>query len=166
MSEIVPHVNLKEGAVTRRGYGAAVTAIEYGKGGTRPTILLQDGRSGVGCCLACIDPPCIQSHQFSAAGSTILADFPQYPNTELCPTGAITIDAESQRAQVNALTCIGCGLCVVRCPYGAIHLQHDGKAVVSNDDTNSLTNAGVPLTVLDNPKRTGVLGPTEPFQSK
>lgn len=56
-----------------------------------------------------------------------LDSFPGDPSPDVCPTRAIRWDAETAAAFVNSSDCIGCGLCVSRCPYGAIRLA-DGKA--------------------------------------
>ncbi|MBZ0266699.1 4Fe-4S binding protein [bacterium] len=40
---------------------------------------------------------------------------------------------------MNGDLCIGCGLCIVRCPYGAIYGGEDGRAVIEASDPDGLT---------------------------
>lgn len=35
--------------------------------------------------------------------------------------------------KINKEKCIGCGACVATCPFGAIEMESDGKAVVDLD---------------------------------
>ncbi len=46
------------------------------------------------------------------------------PCVEVCPTGA-SFKREDGIVQVNAESCIGCGLCVGVCPYGARYVNED-----------------------------------------
>ena len=59
-----------------------------------------------------------------------LGTFPSDPSRDVCPTDAINWDAAGEMPTIEAESCIGCGLCAVRCPYGAISLSPDGIAVV------------------------------------
>ena len=40
---------------------------------------------------------------------------------EICPVGAITKDSLNGVVTVDELRCVGCGLCTLACPYGAIY---------------------------------------------
>ena len=68
--------------------------------------------------------------------------FPGDPNLDVCPTGAIQWSSESAVAEVLADDCIGCGLCISRCPYGAIHLAKGLKAQVETNDRDGLVVVG------------------------
>lgn len=68
--------------------------------------------------------------------------FPGDPSRDVCPTRAIRWDGENATAFVVADDCIGCGLCVSRCPYGAISLGDGLTAIVETADPDGLAVAG------------------------
>jgi Fe-S-cluster-containing hydrogenase component 2 len=67
-----------------------------------------------------------------------LGSFPGDPTRDVCPTQAIAWNEADQRVAVNADQCIGCGLCVARCPYGALVLVREQTATLMTDDPNFL----------------------------
>jgi ferredoxin len=67
-----------------------------------------------------------------------IRSFPGDPTLDVCPTEAITWDEQKQLVAVDSGLCIGCGLCVARCPYGALSLTGTGKAIVHTDDPRRL----------------------------
>ena len=88
-----------------------------------------------------------------------LGAFPSDPSCDVCPTDAINWDATGEMPTIEAESCIGCGLCAVNCPYGAISLSPDGIAVVETDDPDGITvsieEAAAPHV---RPVREGALG--------
>lgn len=77
------------------------------------------------CCLRCPDQPCIQfdpDEQGNGNTSTV------------CPVNAIH-NARSDHGPVISEDCIGCGLCAVRCPVGALHFTQDGMVQVIPPDS-------------------------------
>jgi len=67
-----------------------------------------------------------------------VASFPTFPadgNGRVCPTNAITWDLDAVAPSVTASDCVGCGLCVVRCPVGAIHVTTELTAKVNDQET-------------------------------
>lgn len=40
-----------------------------------------------------------------------------------CPAGALARDPETQAIVVNEKICVGCGMCVIACPFGNIHME-------------------------------------------
>jgi ferredoxin len=81
--------------------------------------------------------------------------FPGDPNLEVCPTRAISWDITNKVAKVSSNSCIGCGLCVVRCPYGAISLADGLVARVETSDPDSLVVAGEANGQHSQPTRNG-----------
>ncbi len=158
MSDVLPHLSLRADVRTERSYGGKVVSVDFGLGCVRPNIQLEDGRSGVGCCLGCSRPPCILRPVYPEAATQVLSEFPQDPSSDLCPTNCIDINQESKLATIDTSSCIGCGLCVARCPFGAIHLSTDGKAVVEYDDSDKLLRAAGPTPLPETVGRAGVLG--------
>lgn len=55
-------------------------------------------------------------------------------NFNLCPVDAINGGVEA--ISINESKCIGCGLCVARCPVGAIYIKN-GKAILSEGTIES-----------------------------
>lgn len=110
--------------------------------------------------MGCHDSPCMELTEAQLDIGNTLSTFPGDPSRDVCPTGAIEWDAMAAVPTINAQDCIGCGLCALRCPYGAIQLTVDGVALVEGNDPDRITTA-----VTDQPStnhvmtpRTGTLG--------
>jgi Fe-S-cluster-containing hydrogenase component 2 len=101
-------------------------------------IAYSDGAASPPACVRCPDAPCLR---FSAEEIALpgFAEFPCDGDLSVCPTGALDwpLDAAGGPS-VNAEKCIGCGLCVLRCPVNAIIVQQDGTAKVLDQDTPHL----------------------------
>lgn len=70
-------------------------------------------------CLKCAEPECMKGAG-NDAGDELL-----------CPVNALQPPVADQPATITA-DCIGCGLCVIRCPIGAISLAEAGAIVVTS----------------------------------
>jgi carbon-monoxide dehydrogenase iron sulfur subunit len=55
------------------------------------------------------------------------------PCIMVCPTEAMHRDSERGPVLIDEERCIGCKLCMVVCPFGAIAASADGKAVLKCD---------------------------------
>jgi len=64
------------------------------------------------------------------------------PCLEACPSGALRRATENGPVLVDAERCIGCKFCVMACPFGAIEMSRDGRAVVKCDLCIKRTQAG------------------------
>lgn len=42
-----------------------------------------------------------------------------------CPTGALSRDQDKPVIKLDRNRCVGCGMCLVSCPFGAIHLDSE-----------------------------------------
>ncbi len=69
------------------------------------------------------------------------------PCKEHCPTGAIETDDRQGIVVINEEKCIGCGICVDDCPFGAMMFDED-KGVAMKCDLCG----GEPKCVKDCPK--------------
>ena len=124
-----------------RDYRGPVSGRDF-NGGLQPVVVeLEEGIKGRGSCLGCHDAPCMTMAAEDLALPEVLREFPGDPSRDVCPTGAIAWNASGEAAEVNDDACIGCGLCVARCPYGAISLTREGVAVVESGDPDGLTEA-------------------------
>ena len=154
MSDFVVHKGRRAADGFARGYGADVREVLF-EPDERTTILLDDGRAGAGSCLGCGTPPCIEKHpsEFGLPGA--LDNYPGDPSLDVCPTRAIQWNAEKAIARVLITDCIGCGLCVSRCPYGAISLTKGLTAHVEMTDPDSLITTREGHGEHATPKRSG-----------
>ena len=86
-------------------------------------------------CLNCPDTPC-SSFTAEEISASVGVETPVAPEGTVCPSGALTITA-GRSPEVNADTCIGCGLCVMRCPVGAISLDPGTAVATIQSERNS-----------------------------
>jgi ferredoxin len=141
MSDFVVHKGHREADSFARGYGADASEILF-EPNEPTTILLADGRVGAGSCLGCGSPPCMEKHPSELGLSGVLDAYPGDPSLDVCPTRAIHWDASNAVAFVSTADCIGCGLCISRCPYGAISLAEGLAAQVEVSDPDELIVVG------------------------
>ena len=101
-------------------------------------------------CLACPTKPCVTLTVNSFARDT-------------CPIGAITVNPLSGQAEISN-TCIGCGICALACPVGAIEVSSSGVAIVNSGDNSGLPEVSSPsefLKWLDQLSRVGSISQSE-----
>jgi hydrogenase-4 component A len=58
----------------------------------------------------------------------------------VCPVNAIARDAEAERVAVDEKSCIGCKMCALACPFGAITPSGTTTAGVAGIRTNTPTH--------------------------
>lgn len=109
--------------------------IDWSRGGQPSQIHFADGNVASGSCLRCPDPPCMEYREAELAVSAF-PDFPADTTNRVCPTNAIEWPPTSPSPVIAAAACMGCGLCVSRCPASAIHFSHEGIAQL-NDRPNA-----------------------------
>ena len=122
-----------------------------------------DGTCDVLACMNCKNPSCMQFSK-GEIDCIELASFPSDKNSNVCPVEAITWNAEKNIPEINADKCICCGICLRRCPVGAIY--YDGIMKVntcygSKQSQMSLTkevikNHNEQIEQLDSVERLGV----------
>jgi Fe-S-cluster-containing hydrogenase component 2 len=84
------------------------------------SLVLAEGGEAAITCLRCPERPC------SVFNDSELPTDVVGVRRAVCPVDAIRFDAESGELEISN-DCFGCGLCVIRCPYGSLFLT-DGKA--------------------------------------
>ena len=141
MSDFVMHKGRRAAETFVRHYGADVMDVHY-EHRERTVVMLADGRSGTGSCLGCGSTPCLEKDDSELTLFGALDAFPGDPSRDVCPTRAIRWDAKKSAAFVMPDACIGCGLCISRCPYGAISLTDGLIAAVETLDPDGLLVAG------------------------
>lgn len=99
-------------------------------------VILVNGVIDLGSCINCPDTPCVFFSDAEIA-SPLLSDFPFDHSRDVCPFDALTVDATQSIPVINAANCVGCGLCVSRCPANALHTSPNHIAVL-NDKENSI----------------------------
>ncbi|WP_010648845.1 4Fe-4S binding protein [Oceanobacillus massiliensis] len=107
-------------------------------------ILLDNNTIISGSCLHCPDTPCMKYKEEELINDTFMS-FPQDNVSNVCPTEAITLDADSGAPTIDPNRCIACGICASRCPSGAIYFKTFGEkeqpqevfAVINNDSSES-----------------------------
>jgi len=83
--------------------------------------------------------------------------FPGDPNLDVCPTAAVRWDSAGEFTFIDTDACIGCGLCVSRCPYGAISLLDGSVASVESSDPDGLVTCEPVQNEHSRPTRVGVI---------
>jgi Fe-S-cluster-containing hydrogenase component 2 len=164
MSEVVPHKKTIARGGKVREYRAPPERLDFAKRIRTVKVRLSNGSEGRGTCLGCKDAPCMTLGIADTLLPEALSDFPGDPAREVCPTRALSWNDNGLAIVVKTDTCIGCGLCLARCPYGAISLSAEGKAIVEVSDPDHLTVACTSDSTLaehPKPQRVGQIGPIE-----
>lgn len=86
-----------------------------------PARIVVDGVESQPGCLRCPDTPCVRFDD-GELNAPVAIPTPVSPEAAVCPTGALGVDAAGSPV-IDPLRCVGCGLCAVRCPVAAIHLD-------------------------------------------
>lgn len=97
----------------------------------------EDGSSIAGACVGCIDEPCRLVHQNEQVVPS-LSSFSRSRNSALCPVEAMSWDNQDEVPVIDQDACIGCGLCVARCPVGAISMKEHVASVATPTDSHLL----------------------------
>ena len=138
MSDFVPHKKSLERIAPLRKFRTTPEAIEFTPNGAT-MVQFPDGMMASGTCLGCHDAPCMEFDALRMDLGGELSAFPGDPLLDVCPTNAIDWNDAGETVQINEEQCIGCGLCALNCPYGAISLTSNGHAFVETDDPDKIT---------------------------
>jgi Fe-S-cluster-containing dehydrogenase component len=52
---------------------------------------------------------------------------------EVCPAGAIARNPETRAAEIDPARCIGCKMCMLACPFGAVHFDPRREVCIKCD---------------------------------
>jgi ferredoxin len=139
MSDVLSFKGWRLPGTFARKYGAEVIKLCF-QPGQRTMVYLSNGRSGLGSCLGCGSPRCMEKEENEFALDGALNSFPGDPSLDVCPTRAIQWDLEQTAVTISEADCIGCGLCVTRCPYGALSLQEGQNGMVASVEISDPQN--------------------------
>lgn len=92
-------------------------------------LILSDSLTIVAGCLRCINPKCMYLSSNEITCDEVIK-FPEDSNKSVCPVNAIAWDSKSGHPIVNDELCFGCGLCMRRCPVGALYYSN-GKIMIN-----------------------------------
>lgn len=102
--------------------------IEYNSGSPAKAHFSNGQQAALGC-LGCLNPKCMRFNG-PEIGCNEVTDFPNDKATNACPVDAIAWDERMDVPCINNDKCINCGICIRRCPVGAIYF--DGATVRVN----------------------------------
>lgn len=86
-------------------------------------------------CKECEEKPCIFFKTDEINMGKI--DFPIVFDTNVCPVNAIKYNKDIDLITIDNKMCIGCGLCVVRCPYNLLGIESGIVSFNSKKEINS-----------------------------
>lgn len=139
MSDLIPHKRTTTRSSHSRRFVKSPVELDFGTGERKVVMKLKDGTEGLCTCIGCPDAPCLWLGPEEVSLPGIIGAFPGDPSREVCPTKAISWVERSDVVEIDPEACIGCGLCVARCPYGAISMGSRGVALVESQDPSGCT---------------------------
>lgn len=106
-------------------------SIEYVRRASDDSLVwvAREGTEAAPSCIHCADAPCLRFTLADIESASYAMTFDRNP--AVCPFGAIQFDRESGTPKIGD-GCCGCGLCVGRCPVGAIAIK-GGRATVASE---------------------------------
>lgn len=82
-------------------------------------------------CLGCINPRCMVFSN-DEINCDRVTNFPSDRLNNVCPVEAIAWNKIDATPNINTDKCISCGICVERCPVGALYFSDDGELLLNN----------------------------------
>lgn len=134
---------MREGDVRRTGgaFSALSPDVQPLRIQIRPgapsRVELSGGVPRNGVCIGCPNIPCMK-YEEAENQLSVLPEFPADPDWEVCPTHAISREGDAGPPRIDSSRCIWCGVCVSRCPVGAIWLESTAGAVVETGESEGI----------------------------
>lgn len=95
--------------------------IEYAHGSPATSYFSDGDYCDIGC-IGCINPKCMQFEAYEIECGEI-QDFPNDKNLNVCPVDALSWNVASDTPIIDEDKCINCGICIRRCPVGALYFD-------------------------------------------
>lgn len=135
--------------------------------GSPGLVHFKNGEKGHIGCIGCINPRCMYFSIYEIECDSV-KDFPNDKSLKVCPVEAITWDNLGDFPKIDTIKCINCGICVSRCPVGALYFSNEGVLRLNNIGENFIIKNEKPdiecqrihfnqIRYLLNVPRTGVL---------
>ncbi|MDU4244090.1 MAG: 4Fe-4S binding protein [Varibaculum cambriense] len=99
-------------------------------------LIFPDGSSCTSSCIGCADEPCRILTTDERTIDSVNA-FAGDSSSAVCPMKAITWNPRLEAPKIDPTVCIGCGICVSRCPVGAISVRDNVAMVSATEPTNA-----------------------------
>ncbi len=97
---------------------------------------IESGDAKLSCaCIKCAKPQCISYYDEEYLCDSVIG-FASDLNSSACPTNAINWSNEEQEIVINQSACIKCGICISRCPFGAIYFDNMDSVAINTDRSN------------------------------
>lgn len=126
----------KEGSLRKRLSVLTETPVALEISQSVPgTVYFQNGEKGYVGCLGCTDPRCMFFSE-SEIECNQVEGFPNDKTRYACPVNAIIWNASKSAPVVDTQKCIHCGICVNRCPVGALYFNNRGIVLVNTEKSN------------------------------
>lgn len=88
-------------------------------------------------CIGCTTPRCMYFSE-NEIECDYIDGFPSDKSVNACPVEAITWNTSYDVPVIDSKKCINCGICVSRCPVGALYFSNRGKLMVNTTPGNSV----------------------------
>jgi ferredoxin len=120
--------------------GKTLKEVIYQGEGYQTSVLIIDQQQTISTCLRCKDPKC-KTYLDDEFSLTLLQDFPSDTKSDTCCVDAIKWDLFDSVPHIEEEKCIGCGVCIERCPVGAIFFTNSRLAInISDIDSSEMIN--------------------------
>ena len=83
-------------------------------------------------CIKCVNPRCLFFSE-DELSCDYIQGFPGDRNNEVCPVNAISWTGSSEYPTINNTLCFKCGVCVLRCPVGALYFTDSSELAINTD---------------------------------
>ena len=107
--------------------------------GSSATAYFTNGKKCTIGCLSCQNPRCIFFDETDIDCNNI-NDFPFDKSLNACPVDALKWDESLLHPVIDDKKCIHCGICVSRCPVGALYFSNNGKLMINIEKGKCVNN--------------------------